>query len=71
MRWEGVKCVLSFDGRISVYLFRLVVNIICVRGAYRIRYVFIAGRVCVIVGIDSIRNLGIRRGGVCRVMAGI
>lgn len=70
VRWEGAKCVLPFDGRISVHLFGPAVNITYVRGTRRTRSIRTAGRVCVTVRTDSTRNLGTRRGGVCRAIAG-
>lgn len=70
VRWEGAKCVLSFDGRIGVHLFRPAVNITCVRGTRRTRCILTAGRVCVTVRTDSASNVGTRRGGACRATAG-
>lgn len=58
VRWEGAKCVLPFDGRISVHLFRPAVNITCVRGTRRTRCNRTAGHVCVTVRTDSTRNWG-------------
>lgn len=70
VRWEGAKRVLPFDGGISIHLFRPAVNTTCVRGTRRSRCILTAGRVCVTVGTDSTRNLGTRRGGACRGIAG-
>lgn len=70
VRWEGAKCMLSFDGRIGVHLFRPAVNITCVRGTRRTRCILTAGRVCVTVRTDSASNVGTRRGGACRATAG-
>lgn len=58
VRWEGAKCVLPFDGRISVHLFRPAVNITCVRGRHRTRCILTAGCVCLTVGTDSTGTWG-------------
>lgn len=68
--WEEAKCVLPFDGRISVHLFRPAVNVTCVRGRRHTRHILTAGHVCLTVGTDSTRNLGTSKGGASGAMAG-